>query len=440
MFSRNLLLIAIFALIFVSCSEDDDVDPIDMAVATCDDGIQNGDEEGVDCGGSACAPCSTGVEIPATYVFERNGESTVNFSGQTTRLLMAAEILSLLRDNTSTEEQINAAFNHQEGAANFSDADLNASDKQIRNKTAGSFFFSQVAPSINSVTVKNDFDGYITEQVEDVFPFWNQVATEGNAGQLPDGTSTRYVNSRGLELDQAFIKGLTGAFVSDQIVNNYTDPDQLAQFEDDNDNDVLVDGRNYTDMEHDWDEAYGYFFGVAADAENPLAALLDGGDPSAFSSGVDEFLYKYVDNVEANFDGTATAIFEAYKAGRVAIINKDYAERDAQADILRERIAMVVAVRAVHYLKAGIAGLSGSSPGTTFHDLSEAYGFIYSLQFLRSPGTGSNFYFTRAEVEEYLDTIYNNPTNGFWNVTEGDLNTVAEAITAKFSFTVAEVD
>ncbi len=27
---------------------------------TCDDGIQNGDEEGVDCGGSSCAPCSTG--------------------------------------------------------------------------------------------------------------------------------------------------------------------------------------------------------------------------------------------------------------------------------------------------------------------------------------------------------------------------------------------
>lgn len=28
--------------------------------ATCDDGIQNGDEEGVDCGGSSCTPCSTG--------------------------------------------------------------------------------------------------------------------------------------------------------------------------------------------------------------------------------------------------------------------------------------------------------------------------------------------------------------------------------------------
>ncbi|MEM1258870.1 MAG: DUF4856 domain-containing protein [Bacteroidota bacterium] len=412
--------------------------PCEMA-ATCDDGMQNGDEEGVDCGGSACAPCTTGVEVPDTYVFERDGQSTVSFSGQTRRILMAREILGKLRDNSSTAEEIAAAFDHQQGEENFSDPDLNAASNQVRNKTAGSFVFSQLLPAIASTTVKADFDGYITAQVEEVFPFWDQIASSGNAGQLEDGSSTRYVNARGLEYDQAFIKGLTGAFVSDQIVNNYTDPAQLAQFEDANDNEVIVDGQTYTDMEHDWDEAYGYFFGVAADSQDPVAALLDGGNPGDFSSGSDEFLYKYVDNVEANFDGTAAAIFDAYKAGRTAIINKDYAERDAQADILREKIAMLVAVRAVHYLKAGIAGLDGP-PGTYLHDLSEAYGFIYSLQFLRSPGSSLAFYFSRDEALGYLDTIYNNPTNGFWDVTAEDLNTTAEAIAAKFSFTVAEVD
>ena len=424
---------ALTSSLLVACSDDDSDDDM-QAVATCNDNIQNGDEEGVDCGGSACAPCSTGIEIPDTYVFERNGESTVSFSGQTTRLLMASEILSKLRDNTSTASEIDAAFNHQQGTENFSDADLNASDKQIRNKTAGSYYFSQVAPSMTSVTIKADFDGYITEQVEDVFPFWNQVATEGNAGQLPDGSSTRYVNGRGLELDQAFIKGLTGAFVADQIVNNYTNPNQLSQFEDDNDNEVIVDGQNYTDMEHDWDEAYGYFFGVVENSENPIA------DIDAVDDNPDEFLAKYLDNVEANFPGIAQDIFDAYKAGRTAILNKDYDARDVQADILREKIAMLVAVRAIHYLKAGKAGLEGTQPGTTFHDLSEAYGFIYSLQFLRTPGTAAAFYFSRDEVLGYLDTIYNTPTNGFWNVTADNLDTVAEAIAAKFTFTVAEID
>ncbi|PRX54080.1 DUF4856 domain-containing protein [Flagellimonas meridianipacifica] len=435
MFSRNLLLIVVFSLVFASCSDDDDADmDDDMVVATCDDNIQNGDEEGVDCGGSACAPCTTAVEIPATYVFERDGSSTVSFSGQTTRLLMASEILSKLRDNNSTKAEIDAAFDHEQDTENFSDADLNASDKQVRNKTAGSYFFSQVAPSVALINVKADFDGYITEQVEDVFPFWNQVATEGSAGQLPDGSSTRYVNGRGLELDQAFIKGLTGAFVVDQIVNNYTNPNQLAQFEDDNDNEVIVEGESYTDMEHDWDEAYGYFFGVVENSENPIA------DIDAVDDNPDEFLAKYLDNVEANFPGIAQDIFDAYRAGRTAIINKDYTERDAQADILREKIAILVAVRAVHYLKAGKVGLGGPQPGTTFHDLSEAYGFIYSLQFLRRPGTATEFYFSRDEALGFLDIIYNTPTNGFWNVTEENLDTVAEAIADKFSFTVEEVD
>ena len=34
---------------------------------TCDDGVQNGDEEGVDCGGSSCPPCNSGGVILASY-------------------------------------------------------------------------------------------------------------------------------------------------------------------------------------------------------------------------------------------------------------------------------------------------------------------------------------------------------------------------------------
>ena len=30
-----------------------------LSVATCSDGIRNGNETGIDCGGSTCAPCGT---------------------------------------------------------------------------------------------------------------------------------------------------------------------------------------------------------------------------------------------------------------------------------------------------------------------------------------------------------------------------------------------
>lgn len=376
---------------------------------------------------------NSGIEIPETYVFERDGASTVSFSGQTTRLLMANEILSKLKDETATETVIDAMYNHQQDAMDFSDSDLNASDKQVRNKTAGSYYFSQVAGAQESIDIKADFDGYIAKQVADVFPNWSQVATEGNAGQLPDGSSTRYVNAKGLELDQAFNKGLIGAFVVDQIINNYANPNQLAQFESDNDNEVIVDGKAYTDMEHDWDEAYGYAFGVVADTENPVA------DVDALDA-TDKFLAKYIKRVENDptFTGIAQTIFDAFKAGRTAITNKDYEERDKQIDILREAIAKVIAVRAVYYLQAGKGKLGGLEPGDTFHDLSEGFGFIYSLQFCRRPGTATAFYFSNAEVTDFLGDIYTNLTNGFWDVTATELDAVSNAITAKFDFSVAD--
>ena len=62
------------------------------------------------------------------------GDTTVSYSGQTTRLLMAKEMVNALKDETTTIEQLLAMFDHQEGANDFSDAALNASSKQLKNK------------------------------------------------------------------------------------------------------------------------------------------------------------------------------------------------------------------------------------------------------------------------------------------------------------------
>lgn len=52
-------------LVMVACSNDDNyVAPI--AMATCSDGVMNGDETGVDCGGT-CDPCTTAVDFSGTY-------------------------------------------------------------------------------------------------------------------------------------------------------------------------------------------------------------------------------------------------------------------------------------------------------------------------------------------------------------------------------------
>lgn len=419
-----------------SCSDDDDAmeDDDPMAVATCDDGIQNGDETGVDCGGSSCEPCETAIENPATYVFQRNSESSVSFSGQTTRILMAEQIINKMKDETATADELSAMFAHIEGEMDFEtdedfpDFDLNASDKSVRSKTAASFdFFSNNAT--DQALIRADFESWIQTQVDEVYPRWNEAASEGVAGQIADGSSTRYIDSRGLEMNQLFNKSLIGALMVDQMLNNYISSNVLDQFEDANDTGTLVEGKNYTDMEHDWDEAYGYAFGTAQDLTDPRPTI--GAD--------DSFLNKYIGRVEGDddFAGITDDIYQALKLGRAAIVAKDYEVRNEQADVIRELVSKVIGVRAVYYLQQGKNAVEANTFGTAFHDLSEGYGFIYSLQFTRQPESNAP-YFTKAEVDAFLVDLLDDGDNGLWNVTPTTLDAISQAIAERFDFTVEQ--
>ena len=427
---KSILTLFCLTLFILSCSDDDD-GIIELPDATCSDGIINGDETGIDCGGS-CTPCEIGLEVPATYVFERDGNSTVSFGGQTTRILMSEELISEMKDETSSIAIMNAMFAHEEGNDDFSDPDLNASDKNIRGKTAASNdFFSTNAT--DQALIRADFEGWIATQVNEVYPNWNVTAAAGTAGQLADGSSTRYVTGDGLEMNQVFNKSLIGALMVDQILNNYISANFIdaGTQRDDNNNGVTEDGKPYTAMEHDWDEGYGYAFGTAADLEDPRPTIGDD----------DSFLNKYIGRVEGDddFAGIANSIYQAFKTGRAAIVAQDYTERDNQAEILRELISRVIGVRAVYYLQQGKLALDQPVPdyGGGFHDLSEGYGFIYSLQFTRKPNSNDP-YFTKAEVDAFLADLMDDGANGLWDVGPDTLDSISEAIAERFSFTVEE--
>ncbi|MDD7887055.1 DUF4856 domain-containing protein [Flavivirga sp. 57AJ16] len=366
------------------------------------------------------------VVAPATYEFVRNGSSTVNFGGQTTRIQMAEELVAAFKDNLQTKIALDAMFAHVENENDFSDPDLNASDKSIRSKTAASVdYFSANTTEANAI--KADFDNWIESQVLDVFPNWNTTATPGNAGNLQEagGGSTRYINAKGLEYNQAFAKSLIGALMVDQMLNNYLSSDVLDAGTNvaDNDAETVEDGKSYTTMEHKWDEAFGYLYG---NEENPEAPQLN----------ADSFLNKYLSRVEndTDFAGIAADVYNAFKLGRAAIVAKNYDVRDEQAEIIREKISQVIGVRAVHYLQQGKGSL-GTDNAAAFHNLSEGFGFVYSLQFTRKPGTNEP-YFTKAEVDAIIATLMNG--NGFWDLTEQALDTISNTISAKFSFTTAQ--
>lgn len=365
------------------------------------------------------------TEAPSTFAFTRNGESSVSFSGQTTRIKMGEEFVSALKKPTETEASIKAKFAHKEGETNFSDASLNSSSKSIRSKVAASSdFFSSNTTDANAI--KSQFDGWIEAQVSEVFPAWDVDAAPGVAGKIQEagGGATRYVNAGGLEYNQLINKGLIGALMVDQIVNNYLSTSVLdaANNKANNDNGVLAEGKNYTDMEHKWDEAFGYLYGT----DNATSPELN----------KDSFLNKYLSRVEGDtdFTGIAKEIYDAFKLGRAAIVAKDYETRDAQAEFLREKISEVVGIRAVYYLQQAINTIN-TDKASAFHDLSEGIGFIYSLQFTRKPNTDEP-YFTKAEVDGFLTTLQ--AGKGFWDITPAALDAMSTTIANKFKFTVAE--
>lgn len=377
---------------------------------------------------TSCDPedATVDLSVPSTYAFTRAGVSTVAFSGQTARLKMGNELSAALKDETRTLDQLDNMFTNPAGAMPFADAELNESSKSIRSKVAASRDLFNANATL-SATIRADFDRWITGQVEEVFPRWNELAAPGQAGQIAEGTVPRYINHWGLEYNEAVIKGLIGALIYDQMANHYLSPAVLDEGTNrsDNDAEIVVDGEAYTNMEHKWDEAYGYLFGGAGDPSDGLADLGAG----------DVFLNKYLGRVEgdADYAGIAEQIETALRVGRAAIVAGDYAERDRQAAIVKEKIRDVIAIRAVYYLKQGEINLRATPPayGAAFHDLSEGYGFIYSLQFVAEQGQAQP-----ELVEDYLRRLRNAEGEGWWDIDPAVLANLAEEIASKFALNV----
>jgi hypothetical protein len=366
------------------------------------------------------------LSVPATYTFLRDGNSTVNYSGQSSRLLMLEEMGNYIKTQATANATVNASVlvNMYANTNNpFTNTDLNSSGKQLRNKTAAS----------NEYFVNLGGGGSISEQTNVRSFFENQFTLAANAGNgnaasanvagyYIDGTSTRLFAPNGLEPQQVLLKGMMGASFMDQIVNNYLSLSVLdaSTNKEDNTNKVFVSGENYTAMEHYWDEAYGYVYGA----------------------GGGKYWDSYINQVDADadFNTVKVAIDLAFRKGRAAIVANDYASRDAQIKIIKENLAKVPAVRAVYYLKEGKAKLVTDNGAKAFHALSEAYGFIMSLRYTNNPATNTP-YFSKSEVDTILAELTAG-TNGLWDVDylNVKLDVLATTIANRFGFTVAQAE
>ncbi len=371
--------------------------------------------------------------VPATYKFERNLVTTVDYSGQSSRILMLEEMGNYYKtaaEKGTVVDDVVLSQMYSNTGDKFIGAGLNASGKLLKDKTAASkdyFSLYQGGGSTEEqVSVRALFE---TQFKNGNTASKGTTATPGVAGVYQDGKSKRLFAANGLEPQQVLLKGMMGACFMDQITNNYLSKNKLdeANNKADNTNKVVSTGKSYTAMEHTWDEAYGYVYG----ADDLTVA--DNKGLKFWSS------YIHQVNADSDFKTIKADIDLAFRKGRAAIVANDYKVRDAQIDIIKSKLATTAAVRAVFYLQEGKSKLAtGDAGAKSLHALSEGYGFIMSLRYTNNPAT-KNPYFTKAEVDTMLASMLSG-TDGLWDIdTLGPkLDAISTQIATKFGFTIAQ--
>jgi len=99
-------------------------------------------------------------------------------------------------------------------------------------------------------------------------------------------------------------------------------------------------------------------------------------------------------------------------------VNKDIATRDAQIASIRTALEKAIATVAISYLNKT---KTSTTDAARYHALSEGTGFIYSLRF------AYNAKVNKTKSDELLASLMNKP-NGFWSLTNADLDNVRDQI------------
>ncbi len=290
------------------------------------------------------------LNVPTNYEFLRNGETSVSYPGQTSRLAQLKEIKSYLTT--------------ADGGATISEDALLDMFKNTDGNGGGNFS-QDYSKDLFSKTFEADqsyFSNLMSEMATNSSS--EETASNGTAGRLQRGNGNSVLlDAGGREYTQIIEKGLMGSTFINQILNNYLTLTTNGVADEVNNTDVDPE-ENYTTMEHHWDEAFGY------------TAM-----PVNFSSnwtGDDQsFWANYaivVDEVVPNF---INDLMSAFKTGRAAIVAQQYDVKDEQIDKINTLMEKLAAGASIHYINSTI---NGSTTADKLHALSESFAFARALR------------------------------------------------------------
>lgn len=401
----------------------------------------------------ACGDDSSidGVDVPETYVFAgRTGTDSVAYSGQVFRQLliddmklhvgsMTARIDSgwfpapgdvrgeldfYYRYDGDTSGELSIATTTEPAALQASYGEI--SSKNLADKLAGN---DPTGQHVDWSTGLRGWEGASTPEglLESWFDQIDALAVARANGQVPldpsgSPTAKVYLTDDGLDLLQLTEKFLRGAVAFSQGADDYLDDDLdgkglLA------DHSTLVEGKPYTELEHQWDEGFGYFgasreYGRASVADLAASPCEDTDQDGAIDL-LSEMSWGHSRNAakrDLGADPDAPTAFAAQAwaglaGGRALLDATDGPLTDAELDELRafrdQGVAAwerAIAASAVHYLNEvlrdmGTIGTDEYGYADHAKHWSELKGFALSLQFNpRSSLTDADFEALHASI------------------------------------------
>jgi hypothetical protein len=322
--------------------------------------------------------------VPTTYNF-----TNVNFSDATTRLGMATEMANLMSAATTgvvDGQKLMNMFTNTNSP--FATAAYNTSGVQIKDQCI----------ALLQTDVQNYIDSIVMVS-KSTQPASRGVAGIGASSVTP---ATKYPQTAtGVNYAQVFKKSIMGGLICYEIVNNY----MVNGISSSVDNTTVVPGTG-TDMEHNWDLAFGYWGVPVNFPTNKTGAAFWGSYTTQIDSGY-----------HANM-----ILMNAFLKGRAAISNKDMPTTQAQATIIMqtfERMTGAAALQEINEIKEALTDNVKRNSA-----LSECYGFVNSLKY--NP--------KRKITDAQIATILALFPKNFWDLTPADIDNIQNAIATQYNF------
>ena len=311
---------------------------------------------------------NTTIDIPTAYVFDsrfNEGESSVAYSGQTVRNLLLQD-LKIAIDNLGKEGAEPASVDDLLKLYAYDDGlDLEslstAGDMPVVENR-----YSSISTGKNLVSkISSDVVIGYGKTADELVREWFEIIAANSQDADKLGTPAVYTDDNGVDLTQMINKVLIGAVPYYQATGVYLG----GLLEDENGS--PAEGKSYTEMEHHWDEAFGYF-GAARDygrySDEQLAGSVDDYIFDSNGDGQIDFKSEYNFGLSRNagkrdkggsgVDFTRD-ISAAFLAGRTLIVNQGSAsDIAAQREVAANGMEKVIAATVVHYINDTLSDMA----------------------------------------------------------------------------------